>query len=350
MAEMYGRVTGRAAVCSATLGPGAINLLLGVADATTNSTPMVASRPRSARTASTRSPTRTSTWCPCSRRSPSGRPSCPPRAPYRRWSARRSSSPRPNARRGLPGRARGRRGRRRRLRPDARCRATSPAPTSRPRAGGARRRASCARRSARWCWPGTAPPAPARPSPGALLRATRHAGGHHLPRQGRVPRRPPQLHSAPSGSCATTTSTSASTSADVIISVGYELQEFDPVRINPQAGQADHPHSPVPGRGRRRTTRSSVGIIGDISASLDALAARSPGTATRAPSRRARIRPPVPRNSPGDSRIRVTRWHRSASWPTPARRWAATTSCWSTPVRPRCGWPASTRPTSPTPA
>lgn len=42
MAEVYGRLTGRAGVCSATLGPGAINLLLGVADATTNSTPVVA--------------------------------------------------------------------------------------------------------------------------------------------------------------------------------------------------------------------------------------------------------------------------------------------------------------------
>jgi acetolactate synthase-1/2/3 large subunit len=42
MAETYGRLTGKAGVCSATLGPGAINLLLGVADATTNSTPVVA--------------------------------------------------------------------------------------------------------------------------------------------------------------------------------------------------------------------------------------------------------------------------------------------------------------------
>jgi len=42
MAEVYGRLTGRAGVCSATLGPGAINLLLGVADAATNSTPVVA--------------------------------------------------------------------------------------------------------------------------------------------------------------------------------------------------------------------------------------------------------------------------------------------------------------------
>ncbi|HTX44679.1 MAG TPA: acetolactate synthase large subunit [Solirubrobacteraceae bacterium] len=42
MAEVHGRLTGNAGVCSATLGPGAINLLLGVADATTNSTPVVA--------------------------------------------------------------------------------------------------------------------------------------------------------------------------------------------------------------------------------------------------------------------------------------------------------------------
>jgi acetolactate synthase I/II/III large subunit len=42
MAEMYGRVTGRAGVCAATLGPGAINLLLGTADAYANSTPLVA--------------------------------------------------------------------------------------------------------------------------------------------------------------------------------------------------------------------------------------------------------------------------------------------------------------------
>lgn len=42
MADMYGRVTGMAGVCLATLGPGAINLLLGTADAFTDSTPLVA--------------------------------------------------------------------------------------------------------------------------------------------------------------------------------------------------------------------------------------------------------------------------------------------------------------------
>lgn len=42
MADIYGRLTGKAGVCTATLGPGAINLLLGVADAQTNSSPLVA--------------------------------------------------------------------------------------------------------------------------------------------------------------------------------------------------------------------------------------------------------------------------------------------------------------------
>ncbi len=42
MADMYGRLTGRAGVCIATLGPGAINLLLGVADAQADSAPLVA--------------------------------------------------------------------------------------------------------------------------------------------------------------------------------------------------------------------------------------------------------------------------------------------------------------------
>ena len=68
MAEVYGRLTGKAGVCSATLGPGAINLLLGVADATTNSTPWSRFRRRSGCTAATRSRTRASTWCRCSRR------------------------------------------------------------------------------------------------------------------------------------------------------------------------------------------------------------------------------------------------------------------------------------------
>lgn len=42
MADIYGRLTRKAGVCAATLGPGAINLLLGAADAQTDSVPLVA--------------------------------------------------------------------------------------------------------------------------------------------------------------------------------------------------------------------------------------------------------------------------------------------------------------------
>src|SRR5439155_19813444 len=42
MADTYGALTGRAGVCLATLGPGAINLLLGVANAQLDSHPLVA--------------------------------------------------------------------------------------------------------------------------------------------------------------------------------------------------------------------------------------------------------------------------------------------------------------------
>src|ERR687891_824748 len=42
MADTYGALTGRPGVCLATLGPGAINLLLGVANAQLDSHPLVA--------------------------------------------------------------------------------------------------------------------------------------------------------------------------------------------------------------------------------------------------------------------------------------------------------------------
>jgi acetolactate synthase I/II/III large subunit len=42
MADMYGHVTGKAGVCTATLGPGAINLLSGTTNAHTDSVPLVA--------------------------------------------------------------------------------------------------------------------------------------------------------------------------------------------------------------------------------------------------------------------------------------------------------------------
>ncbi|HLD76214.1 MAG TPA: thiamine pyrophosphate-binding protein, partial [Candidatus Norongarragalinales archaeon] len=42
MADVYGRLTGKAGVCLSTLGPGATNLITGVADATLDRAPLVA--------------------------------------------------------------------------------------------------------------------------------------------------------------------------------------------------------------------------------------------------------------------------------------------------------------------
>ena len=42
MADVYGRLTGKAGVCLATLGPGATNLVTGVADANLDHAPLVA--------------------------------------------------------------------------------------------------------------------------------------------------------------------------------------------------------------------------------------------------------------------------------------------------------------------
>jgi acetolactate synthase-1/2/3 large subunit len=96
MADVYGRLTGRAGVCLATLGPGATNLITGVADANMDRAPVVvltgqadsrrqhkeshqhmpiSTTPRwlplpgkPAPRACTRNPTRCSTWKSCSRR------------------------------------------------------------------------------------------------------------------------------------------------------------------------------------------------------------------------------------------------------------------------------------------
>jgi acetolactate synthase-1/2/3 large subunit len=76
MAEIYGRLTGKAGVCAATLGPGAINLLLGVADGHLNSAPLVAISAQAGIIVSTKSRTRVSIWSASLSRQPNGRTCC----------------------------------------------------------------------------------------------------------------------------------------------------------------------------------------------------------------------------------------------------------------------------------
>ena len=189
MAEVYGRLTGRAGVCSATLGPGAINLLLGTADATTNSTPLIA---LSAQVGMDRS----------FKESHQGVDLVSMFAPVTKWSALVAT---PGA---VPEMIRKAFKLAQTERPGAVYLAIPedvekapaqgeplpvnvPRPTSRPADRSSGRRRCCARRPARSCWPATAPRAPGRPGPAPLRRDAGHPGGDHVPRQGRVPRRPP---------------------------------------------------------------------------------------------------------------------------------------------------------------
>lgn len=72
MADAYGRFTGRAGVCISTLGPGATNLLTGVADAYLDKSPLVAITGRPTSKVSTKNHTSTSILWRISRASRSG--------------------------------------------------------------------------------------------------------------------------------------------------------------------------------------------------------------------------------------------------------------------------------------
>ena len=133
--------------------------------------------------------------------------------------------------------------------------------------------------------------------------------------------------------------------ADLIIAVGYELQEFDPVRINPRGDKQDHPHPPLPRRGRRALLGRRRHHRRHQRLPRRARQPRLPGHRLRAepaPGTRALLAEEFARGQA----TRGTHSPRSASSPTPGPRWAATTSCSSTPVPRRCGWRGCTRPTS----
>ncbi len=350
MAETYGRLTGQAGVCSATLGPGAINLLLGTADATTNSTPLVA---LSAQVGMDRS----------FKESHQGVDLVSMFAPVTKWSALIAT---PGA---VPEMVRKAFKLAQTERPGAVYlavpedveTATAPAdaeplPINIPRPD---------EPSAAAGGPGRVDPA-GRRQPHRAGRSRRHPGRRRtepapLRRERSACRWPPP---STARGCSPTTMPQALGAvgfmrhdyvnfgfdrADVIVTVGYELQEFDPVRINPAGRQADHPHPPVSGRGgpplqRRRRPAGRY---------RPQPRRRWPRRWTARSATRRTSSASVaywPMSSSGAGPTTGSRWPRPGSWPTPGRPSTATTSCWSTPVRSRCGWPGSTRPTPPTPA
>src|SRR5689334_12513754 len=322
MAEVYGRLTGRAGVCSATLGPGAINLLLGTADATTNSTPLIA---LSAQVGMNRS----------FKESHQGVDLVSMFAPVTKWSALVAT----------PGAV-----------PEMIRKAFKLAQTERPGAVYLAIPEDVEQAPAQGEPLPVNVPRPDEPSRGQVERAAallREAAcpivlaGHGAARAGAGPalRRfaetlgiPvattfhgkgvfPDDHPLALGAVGFMRHDDAnfgSGQADLIIAVGYELQEFDPVRINPRGdAKLIHLHRfPAEVDAHHDV---AVGLHSGISRSLDALAgAAGPGPDPRAAGRRA---------GPGPARRPVPRPRRPGSWPARARPWAARTSSWSTPGR-----------------
>jgi len=275
MAEIYGRLTGRAAVCSATLGPGAINLLLGVADATTNSTPLVAISAQVGRNRSYKESHQLVDLVPMFQ-------------PVTKWAALVPSSE---------------------AMPEMLRKAFKLAQTERPGAVYLAVPEDVEAEPA----PADASPLPVNvvrgtdPSPSQVERAVELLrecerpillAGHGAARAGasaallrfaeslNIPVATtfhgkgvfPDDHPLALGAVGFMRHDYANfgfDEADAIIAVGYELQEFDPARINPNADKAILHLSKVPAE-VDRCYPVRVGIQADLGASLDAIAAASP--------------------------------------------------------------------------
>ena len=259
-------------MCSATLGPGAINLLLGTADATTNSSPVVA---LSAQVGLNRiykeshqSVDLVSMFSPVTKwadvvLTPGAVPEMVRKA------FKLAQTERPGAvYLAVPEDVEAMSAPRGWLRSTS----TSPGPTSRRQ-----RRSSGPRRcwtapAGRSCWPVTGPPA--RGAAGALRRFSEQLG---LPvattfhGKGVFPDDHPHALGAV-GFMRHDYVNFGFDEADVIVSVGYELQEFDPARINPGRDKQILHLSRFPAE-VDASYDVEVGVQADLSATLDALAA-----------------------------------------------------------------------------
>ncbi len=348
MAEMYGRVTGRAGVVSATLGPGAINLQLGVADATTNSTPMVAISAQVGQDReykeSHQSVDLVSMFAPITRWS-DGVPTPEAIPEMFRKAFKVAETERPAAvYLAIP----------EHIDEDETDYQLAPLPRNvvRPEAPSSAQvdRAVEILRTARNPVVLAGHGAARANATAALVRFSESANvcvANTFHGKGVMP----DDHRNSRGTIGFMRRDYVNfgfDNADVIIAVGYELQEFDPVRINPNTdkriihihrfpAEVDM-HYPV-----------AVGIEGDISASLDALTERLSGTTFDDPQKHPEQSLAGGGDRSGTTGFTLIRWPRSGLSPTPGQRWTAATSCWWTPVRSRCGWAVSTRHMSPTP-
>ena len=310
MAEMYGRVTGRAAVVSATLGPGAINMQLGVADATTNSTPMVAI---SAQVGQDREYKEShqyvdlvSMFAPITRWA-AGIPTARAIPEMFRKAFKLAEAERPAAvYLAVPEHIDADDADYPDLTPLPRnvVRADAPAPRQVARAVDILRKAQ---RPVVLAGHGAA----RADATEALVRFSEEFGiqvANTFHGKGVMPDDHPNSIGT-LGFMRHDYVNFGFDNADVVIAVGYELQEFDPVRINPQADKKIiHIHR-FPAEVDMHYS-VDVGIIGDISDSLNALTDALAGHTLRPRHRRARVRPAGRGIRSGTTGFALSRWRR----------------------------------------
>ena len=345
MADMYGRLTGRAGVCLGTLGPGATNLVTAVADAFLDRAPLVAltgqadlermhkeshqyidlvelMRPITKWNARVTQPRRSSPRSSARRsRSPS------PRSRARRTSScPRTSWPQQLDAEPLP--------RRRPVKPEPGARELLQAPPT-----------SSATRSTRSRWPATASCAPApRPRCASSRRATGIAVAETFMGKGVLDYEDPSALGTV-GLQSRDYAMAGFEDADVVHRHRLRPRRARAQALEPQARQEDRRH-----RLRRRPRSTSTSRPRSSSSATSTTCSRAwPRSAatSRTPAARARLREVVlGRFERGEGRRRTSRCSRRARCGRSARRWAARTSSSPTSACTSCGSGGCSPPTS----
>ena len=323
MADMYGRLTGRAGVCLGTLGPGATNLITAVADAFLDRSPLVAltgqadlqrmhkeSHQHIDIVSMFKPVTKWNTRLNARGRDPGGR------AQGVQGGAGAQAGPDPHRA------ARGRDGRPGRRRAAARRRRTPPAGAERGRPAG-RRGADRATRSTRSSWPATASPARgAAPALRELARATGIGVAETFMGKGALDYEDPHALGTV-GLQSRDYALAGFEDADVVITVGYDLVEHAPSNWNPKRDKKIVCIDSVPSEVDEHFV-TEIDLVGDLYHILSRLTEElrhAPRTVAQLAAGRHRARP----LRGGQGRRRASRCSRRARCGRSARRSAATT-------------------------